>query len=157
LKEIAGSMNQKSHILYLKAEMSHFGSKSFEGLYRVIAIKDDRSFRELAKVIITSFDLDFDNEYGFYKVDDEGVETGAIFTGDAGTDSEEPVSIRSIIGSVFRKKCQKSSFLYGKQNQWRFSVELVKIIEGCDTIKLPAIVQSCGEVPPPLEDFIYHS
>jgi hypothetical protein len=50
-----------------------------------------------------------------------------------------------------------AAFLYGDNNEWRFSLELSKVIDGCDKIKLPAIVQSHGEVPPPFEDFIYHS
>ena len=147
---------EKTKILYLKAVMTHSGKRFFEGLYRVIAIHENRVFAELAKVIVTSFDLDFEEVYRFYNIDKEDIETGLIVKGSAGADHNQG-SADTEIGSVFNEQNRKASFIYGEKNEWRFSVELVKVIEGCDKIKLPAIVQSRGEVPPPLEDFIYHT
>jgi hypothetical protein len=150
-------MHKKTKILYVKAAMTNAGMKSCEEIYRVIAINDHIYLHEFAKVIVTSFDLDFEAIYGFYHVDTAGVETGIIFEGNAVAGSYE-TDVRNItIGSVFSEKNRLAAFLYGDNNEWRFSLELSKVIDGCDKIKLPAIVQSHGEVPPPFEDFIYHS
>lgn len=150
-------MDKKSKILYLKAEMTHSMLRSFEGLYRVIAINENRLFPELAKVVVTSFDLDFETLYGFYNIDKDGIETNQIITGNGSSDYEGHAMNAVTIGDVFRENKSKASFLYGEKNEWRFSIELIKIIEGCDKIKLPAIVQSCGEIPPPIDEFVYHS
>ena len=150
-------MREKSKILYIKAAMTNAGRKSCEGIYRVIAINDHIHLQELAKVIVTSFDLDFESTYGFFNVDTAGVETGTIFEGNAVAVPDGTPVGNITTGSVFSEKNRTAAFLYGDNNEWRFSLELSKIIDGCDKIKLPAIVQSCGEVPPPFEDFIYHS
>jgi Plasmid pRiA4b ORF-3-like protein len=120
-------------------------------LYRDIEIESTASLRTLAEAIVMSFDFDFDHAFGFYsKLTEryhESPERYELFadTGDAdpGVGSVE----KTAVAKAFQKVGKKMLFLFDYGDDWRFTVELVKLGQKKPATRYPRLLVSSGTAP----------
>ena len=120
-------------------------------LYRDIEIDSAASLRTLAEAIVLSFDFDFDHAFGFYSNltgrFHESPERYELFAdmgeADPGVGSVEKTAVSKVFGKVGKKML----FLFDYGDDWRFTVELVKLGEKKPATRYPRLLVTSGDAP----------
>jgi len=120
-------------------------------VYRDIEIEGTASLRTLAEAITLSFDFDFDHAFGFYSKlagrYHESPERYELFAdlgeADPGVESVE----KTAVSKAFRKVGKKMLFLFDYGDDWRFTVELVKLGEKKPAMRYPRLLLASGDAP----------
>lgn len=136
-----------------------FRSREKDKPCREIAILNAQSLSTLAKIIVTSFDFDFDHCYGFYdnfKNPYKSNEIYELFTdlGEDPTPGAEGVTYTKV-SKAFNTVGKKLRFLFDYGDTWLFTAELIEISKVSNTIKYPKVIKRVGKAPeqyPPLDE-----
>jgi hypothetical protein len=128
-------------------------SANGESPYRIIAVAGGTMLDEFARLIVTSFEFDFDHAYGFYdnltrwNHSDEGYEAFA----DMDEESRHPGVKSTPIETAFPAPGKRMLFLYDYGDEWNFIVELTGIEEPEEGENYPRLLESIGDPPPQYE------
>lgn len=126
-------------------------------VYRDIEISSARSLYELAAVIVTAFDFDFDHCFGFYSglTRRTMTETQPMYElfADIGEESEGMSVEKTAVGEAFVKPGHKMMFLFDYGDEWLFLVELLGIGKKIPRARYPKLLSIVGEAP---VQYAYH-
>jgi len=120
-------------------------------LYRDVEIDGAASLAALAEAITGAFEFDFDHAYGFYSKltgrYHDSPEKYELFADIEGGDSDADSVEKSAVAKAFAKVGKKMLFLFDYGDDWRFTVEFVKLGEKTPGTRYPRLVGSSGDAP----------
>jgi len=120
-------------------------------LYRDVEIESTASLAALAEAISGAFEFDFDHAYGFYSKlagrYHDSPEKYELFADIEGADSDADSVQKSAVAKAFAKAGKKMLFVFDYGDEWRFTVELVKLGEKKPGTRYPRLVGTSGEAP----------
>jgi hypothetical protein len=120
-------------------------------LYRDVEIASTASLAALAEAIVAAFEFDFDHAYGFYdKLTGryhDSPEKYELFADIEEADSDADSVQKTAVSKAFAKAGKKMLFLFDYGDEWRFTVELVKLGEKMPGTRYPRLVGTSGDAP----------
>ena len=120
-------------------------------LYRDVEIDGAASLAALAEAIVVAFEFDFDHAYGFYSTltgrYHDSPEKYELFADMEGADSDAASVQKTAVSKAFTKAGKKMLFLFDYGDEWRFTVELVKLGEKKPGTRYPRLVGTSGDAP----------
>jgi hypothetical protein len=120
-------------------------------LYRDVEIDSAASLAALAEAITGAFEFDFDHAYGFYSEltgrYHDSPEKYELFADMEGADSDAASVQKTAVSKAFAKAGKKMLFLFDYGDEWRFTVELVKLGEKKPGTRYPRLVGTSGDAP----------
>jgi len=144
---------EKIHIL--KVTLTDEKGRKKGRPYRIIAVKGNTTLYRLAKIIVESFDFQFDHAFGFYdnlKNYFESEEGYELFK-DIGEESRYGSVKKTKVADVFLNVGKKMLFLFDYGDEWQFIVELKKVEEADKENKYPIVLKAVGKAPPQYGSF----
>ncbi|WP_428665359.1 IS1096 element passenger TnpR family protein [Reyranella sp.] len=120
-------------------------------LYRDVEIDSMASLAALAEAITGAFEFDFDHAYGFYSTltgrYHDSPEKFELFADIEGGDSDADSVQETAVSKAFSKAGKKMLFLFDYGDEWRFTVELIKLGEKMPGTRYPRLVGTSGDAP----------
>jgi len=120
-------------------------------LYRDVEIDSMASLAALAEAITGAFEFDFDHAYGFYSTltdrYHDSPEKYELFADIEGGDSDADSVQETAVSKAFSKAGKKMLFLFDYGDEWRFTVELIKLGEKIAGTRYPRLVGTSGDAP----------
>ena len=121
-------------------------------LYRDVEIDSAASLAALAEAITGAFEFDFDHAYGFYSkltgaLSTTSPEKYELFADMEDADSDAASVQKTAVSKAFAKAGKKMLFLFDYGDDWRFTVELVKLGEKKPGTRYPRLVGTSGDAP----------
>jgi hypothetical protein len=120
-------------------------------LYRDIEIDSGASLHALAESIVLSFDFDLDHAFGFYSTlaarYHESPEKYELFADNGEPDPGVGSVEKTAVSKAFPKVGKKMLFLFDYGDEWRFTVELVKLGGKIPGTRYPRLLGASGDAP----------
>jgi len=144
--------------LVLRASQSDLTGRIAGNAYRVFMVPEKYSLMELAELVVTSFDLDFDQPYGFYSQTRDWTQSGECYE----LFDENDEELRNNFGQncqdmeivpineVFSELEKRMLLIFDYAAEWHFIIDLVDIRKIDSKTKLPVTLETMGESEEPL-------
>ena len=118
------------------------------GVWRRFQLSSRHTLHDLHKVILKAYEFDDDHLYAFFM---EGTPwKGAAYW--SPHNDEGPFTNKIKLGSLDLVTKQKFLYLFDFGDEWRFLVQIEKIIKDGTGVLKPTILETCGESPEQYSD-----